>query len=121
MTQDMTHCMNKDMARGLAMTARTVLILLVLILTGGNTAAQVHVNGSVYGGGNLADVKTNTAVNIGGGQIDGNVFGGGNESKSLSNATVTLIGDAVIYGDVFGGGNKADVQGSATVNIQEKM
>lgn len=49
----------------------------------------------------------------------GNVYGGGNESKSLSNATVTLKGDAVIYGDVFGGGNKADVQGSATVNIQE--
>ena len=47
----------------------------------------------------------------------GNVYGGGNESKSLSNTTVILKGDAVIYGDVFGGGNEADVSGSATVNI----
>lgn len=47
----------------------------------------------------------------------GNVYGGGNESKSLSNTSVTLKGNAVIYGDVFGGGNKAEVQGSATVNI----
>lgn len=48
----------------------------------------------------------------------GNVYGGGNESKSLSNTTVTLKGDAVIYGNVFGGGNEADVSGSATVNIE---
>ena len=47
----------------------------------------------------------------------GSVYGGGNESKSLSNTTVTLKGNAVVYGDVFGGGNKADVSGSATVNI----
>ena len=47
----------------------------------------------------------------------GSVYGGGNESKSLSNTSVTLKGDAHIYGNVFGGGNKAPVSGSATVNI----
>ena len=43
-----------------------------------NVSAGVTVKGNVYGGGNLADVKTNTTVNIGDGQIDGNVYGGGN-------------------------------------------
>jgi hypothetical protein len=47
----------------------------------------------------------------------GNVYGGGNESKSLSDTTVILKGNAVIYGDVFGGGNKAEVGGTAKVNI----
>ena len=49
----------------------------------------------------------------------GNVYGGGNESKSLSDTSVTLTGNAVVYGDVFGGGNKAEVSGSATVNIKD--
>lgn len=49
----------------------------------------------------------------------GSVYGGGNESKSLSDTSVTLTGNAVVYGDVFGGGNKAEVSGSATVNIKD--
>ncbi|MBR0048872.1 MAG: hypothetical protein IJP74_06095 [Prevotella sp.] len=36
------------------------------------------IRGNVYGGGNLADVKTNTEVNISSGQVEGNVYGGGN-------------------------------------------
>ena len=40
--------------------------------------AQVHVHGNVYGGGNQADVKVNTIVNMSSGQVDGNVYGGGN-------------------------------------------
>ena len=39
--------------------------------------AQVQIHGTVFGGGNAADVKTNTIVNIGGGTIDKNVYGGG--------------------------------------------
>lgn len=53
-----------------------------------------------------------------GSTITGNVFGGGNESKSLSNTTVTLAGNTTVKGSVFGGGNKAEVSGSATVNIE---
>ena len=44
------------------------------------TSTGVHIMGSVYGGGNLADVQTNTVVNMGGGTVDGNVFGGGKGS-----------------------------------------
>ena len=39
--------------------------------------AQVQVHGNVYGGGNLADVKVNTEVNMSAGTVYGNVFGGG--------------------------------------------
>ena len=60
----------------------------------------------------VAATATTDAIPVG-----GSVYGGGNESKSLSNTTVTLKGDAVIYGNVFGGGNKAEVQGSTEVNI----
>ena len=51
--------------------------------------------------------------------VAGSVFGGGNESKSLSNTTVTLKGNTIVNGNVFGGGNKAVVEGSATVNIEQ--
>ena len=39
---------------------------------------KVKVHGSVFGGGNQADVKVNTEVNISTGQVEGNVYGGGN-------------------------------------------
>lgn len=73
-----------------------------------------YVGGTVQGATlEVAATATTDAIPAG-----GSVYGGGNESKSLSNTTVTLKGDAMIYGDVFGGGNKADVQGSTEVNIE---
>ena len=65
------------------------------------------------------DVDGNRVVGVDGKPTDGDVFGGGNESKSLSNTTVTLKDDVQIGGNVFGGGNEADVSGSTTVNIEE--
>ena len=58
----------------------TYTVLLAVMLVGGNTTmtAQVVIRGNVYGGGNLADVKTNTEVNMGGGTVEKNVYGGGN-------------------------------------------
>ncbi len=62
---------------------QTFAIMLAALLADGTATAQeqsagVRIHGSVYGGGNNADVQTNTAVNIGAGQVDGNVYGGGN-------------------------------------------
>ena len=109
MIQDMTHCMNKDMARNLAMKARVALTGLVLLLTGGNALAQVTVKGSVYGGGNLADVKGNTEVSIcavqdandqtvytpvaGEPVISGNVFGGGKGVADSFTCSKAMVGD----------------------------
>ena len=42
------------------------------------TQPKVKVHGSVFGGGNQADVMVNTEVNISTGQVEGNVYGGGN-------------------------------------------
>ena len=42
------------------------------------TSTGVVVRGNVFGGGNAADVKINTEVNISTGQVEGNVYGGGN-------------------------------------------
>ena len=61
-------------------------LLLTALLAGGSitamaqgsgTSTGVVVRGNVYGGGNLADVKTNTEVNMSTGTVKGNVFGGG--------------------------------------------
>ena len=54
---------------------------------------------------------------------DGCVYGGGNESKSLSNTSV-LINDTdeakttYINHTLFGGGNKADVMGNTTIDMR---
>ena len=70
MTQDKNHFFIKAF--------RAVLVATMMLLTGGNALAQVTVKGSVYGGGNEADVQTNTEVNISYGTVEGNVYGGGN-------------------------------------------
>ncbi len=81
-------------------------------------AISITIDGGYVGGTSVgmtpatAATATSEAIPAG-----GNVYGGGNESKSLSDTTVTLKGNAVVYGDVFGGGNKAEVGGTAKVNI----
>ena len=64
----------------------------------------------------LGNVEKAITLNIDGGSVGGNVFGGGNESKSKSNATVN-IKDGTIIHDVYGGGNVADVNGNTKVSL----
>ena len=66
----------------------------------------------------LGNVTGAISITINGGSVTNDVYGGGNESKSLSSTSVTLKGNADIGRDVFGGGNKAPVSGSTTVNIE---
>ena len=121
-----------------------ITIFLTALLAGGNAMAQVHVHGNVYGGGNLADVKTNTEVNMAGGTVAGNVFGGGKgkadnfkcdkamvgiedagEDTSTypsgypnGNTTVTIT-NGTVEGDVYGGGEIGRVEMNTTVTIGE--
>ena len=75
-------------------------MLLLALLAGGNVMAQeetepptptgIRINGSVYGGGNKADVKGNTNVNI--------------CAKDENGVYVAVSGNPIISGDVYGGG-----------------
>ena len=77
---------------------RVSFLLALLVLAVGTATAQVHVHGSVYGGGALAnandpesaEMKTAT-VNLTGGTIDGDVYGGG--LGQLAKAAVGTVGE----------------------------
>ena len=74
---------------------RAALVSAMLLLATMTTMAQgtpqgVRIHGNVYGGGNLADVQTNTVVNMSAGQVYGNVYGGGDEGVVSGTATVNI-------------------------------
>lgn len=89
---------------------------------------NTNITGSVFGGGNQAETGTEMAnnslstVNIVGGNIEKNVYGGANTSVVYGNTLTNIgydavgdtsltIGDIVIGGTVFGGG-EANASGS---------
>ena len=89
---------------------RAMVVAAMTLLTVSTAMAQVKVHGNVYGGGNLADVKENTAVNMSAGQVYGNVFGGGKGLETFAeagrvkgNATVA-VSNGTIQRNVYGGG-----------------
>ena len=115
----------------------TITLLLAALLTGGNVSAQVKVKGNVYGGGNAADVLTNTTVNItagqvGEGQVDndhGNVFGGGKGQATIVQGNVIVnigkdtdgsySGTGTVLGSVYGGSALGAVNASRNGNTLE--
>lgn len=99
---------------------------------GKDDACPSNIN-NVYGGGNQADysvfgynddgmVKTEgTSVgypilNIKGGTVVENVFGGGLQAQMIGNTHVKVTGGTVIK-DVYGGGALADVTGNTSVTL----
>ena len=93
----------------------TITVLLLTALSCTNALAVV-VRGSVYGGGNKANVQTNSTVNISGGQIQNDVFGGGNMASVNGNTVVDVSGSCSIR-KIFGGGNDAGVDGNTTTTL----
>ncbi len=73
-----------------------------------HTAGAIGVIGEVFGGGNAADVKGNTTVNIGTAETVDYV--------STVEKGIKVEG-ANILGNVYGGGNNADVSGKANVVV----
>lgn len=78
---------------------RAMAVAAMALLTGSTATAQdtptgPTVHGNVYGGGNAADVKINTTVNIETGTVEGNVYGGGN------------VGDVGMYTVTVNNGSK---------------
>lgn len=66
----------------------------------------------------LGNVTGAITLDIKGGTVAQNVFGGGNESPSRDNTSVTIDGNAVVGTNVFGGGNIADVDGNTHVSLK---
>lgn len=118
MTQDMNHTFGKAL--------RAVFVAAMMSLTGSHALAQVTVNGNVFGGGNLAEVKGRVEVNIKAGTVVNDVYGGGAKANTNSSVktidetdpdnpiyptTVNLTGGTI--GNAYGGGlgEKAGVNG----------
>ena len=76
--------------------------------------------GDVYGGGNIANTA-NPVVNINGGNISKNVYGGGNQAI-VTNSTNVSVTNGQVEGSVYGGGNgqTAIVNKNTLVNISDK-
>ena len=108
------------------MRAKMMLTVLMMILMTGHAAAQgVVVNGSVFGGGNEAEVQGDSKVNMETGTVSENVFGGGNLASVKGNVTVIMSGGTVTN-DVYGGGALADTNtdnwnGDAYVDVTETV
>ena len=69
---------------------------------------------------NLGTVLGNSTIIVKGHSvIQGNVFGGGDESAVLGNTVVKLHDSTHVYGNVFGGGNKGAVDGDSSVTIED--
>ncbi|MBO7260396.1 MAG: hypothetical protein J6U97_02760, partial [Bacteroidaceae bacterium] len=75
-----------------------------------------EVKRDIFGGGNKADVDGSTSVTIAYGTIDGNIFGGGNAAAVEGSTSVTIL-DGTIGGNVYGGGNEGNVTGATHVVI----
>ena len=92
---------------------------------------KAHVTGNVYGAGSGSDANTcgKTKVQLLGGTVDGDIYGGGFEGSMLSldnskDYDVNISSLCVIEGgqvrNVFGGGYKGNIEGNSGVNIGSK-
>ena len=89
----------------------------------GTDAAHANVHGGGYG--EDTQVSGNVAVNIQGGTVYGDVYGGsalGTVNTVTDNTTVVNLTGGIIHGDAYGGGlgdseTEADVNGNVTVTL----
>ena len=126
--------------RGDATTTQTGVSL--VNLTGVTISGNSSIKGSVYGGGQLGNVHTNTVVNVEGGTIEKNVYGGGKgignsftceramvgvegegacqDPGSVANkdkGTKVTITNGTVNGSVYGGGEVGRVEWNAQVKV----
>ncbi len=139
--------MRKTMTAGML---RLCMLFIVLATGSALVMAEgggVRIGGSVYGGGNLANVKTNTEVKMSTGTVEGSVYGGGKgkaDNFTCDKAMVGINNDGVtgtgttadpyilkeggttvtitngtVEGDVYGGGEVGRVERNTIVTIGE--
>lgn len=85
----------------------------------GSTSIEITggtITGNIYGGSENGDVSNDASIKLTGGSITGNVYGGGKEG-SVKNTKVTLDG-ADVDGNIYGGGSDGGtVTETATVEL----
>ena len=82
-----------------------------------NISGDAEVVGDVYAGGRRATVDS-TEINISGGEITGNVYGGGTYDEAaavVTNDTKIQISGGTINGDVYAAGMNDQVGGSTSI------
>ena len=79
----------------------------------------VRIGGSVYGGGNLADVKGDTKVNMSTGNVAGNVFGGGKGKADNFTCDKAMVGIDYDKDNEHGGVTVSGEGESATYTLKE--
>ena len=94
-----------------------LLLVVLLLLTGLQTQAQIMIGGSVYGGGNEGKVGGNTEVTLRAGDID-KVFGGSRMADIDGRTFVNLDGehasDYMLINYVYGGNDISGTIGKKT-------
>ena len=98
---------------------RPILTVAAVLLAGGSATAGVVVKGSVYGGGNMANVGGNTLVSLTGGTIERDVYGGGC-------GTLETDADGKVLTETDDSGNKVPkgiqaTVGNATVELNKDV
>lgn len=89
----------------------------------GTSSAPANIHGGGYGQNTV--ISGNVEVNIAGGTINGDIYGGsalGKVNTNTSNTTVVNLTGGIIHGDAYGGGlgdseTAADVNGNVTVTL----
>ena len=111
-------------ARGnAAVTGRDFALVYETDVTISGTTTTTQIKGNVYGGGEVGNVHTNTKVDIQGGAIARNVFGGGKgleefaEAGKVKGNTEVAISAGSINGNVYGGGQRGITLGNVDVDI----
>ena len=71
---------------------------------------------------NLGTVRDKATIIMQGNTIvQGNVFGGGNESKAASDTEVQVLGHSKVFGNIYGGGNMGVVGGNTKVIVNTNV
>lgn len=82
-----------------------------------NISGESAIIGDVYAGGRESTVES-TEINISGGSIEGNVYGGGtydNGAATVTNDTKVTISGGAINGDVYAAGKNDQVGGNTSI------
>ena len=98
------------------------LFLLLFVLAGAQTHAQIMIGGNVYGGGNAGDTGGNTTVTVRAGDLN-RVYGGARMANVGGRAFMHIDGanasDYIVINRLYGGNDIAGTIGTSTEDLPD--